>query len=108
MRAAQNLDSIVFGVASGFEAPALESQLDDRVILGTGLKIGALQSVARRQFIGSIAAAVLIALAAVSATLHPARSVDNWPSQKAFGAQQPSFATSAKEKVASLKRFELP
>jgi hypothetical protein len=99
MTAAQNLDSIFFGVASGFEAPAVDSQLDDCVILGTGLKVGALQSVARRQFIGSVAAAVLIALAAMSATLHPVRNMDNWPSQKVLGAQQ---------QVASLKRFELP
>jgi hypothetical protein len=98
MTRANNLDAIFSGEASGFEAR-------DEIVLGTGAEIAALQAIARRQLVGSIVIAVIIAMASVFFALRPAQeSAQTWSRPV---VQAPIFEKAGSE-VAAVKRFELP
>jgi len=109
MREAERLDiecSGSSGGAPGFaDIDLAESMGDESVVLGTGLSIDALGSVARRQLVGSIVVACGIAAAAILAALGPI-GVDAADGQAAHNfpvVQHPAFATSAGHDIAALK-----
>ncbi len=94
------------GGASGFGDPEfLEVLRNESVVPGTGLSVDGLQSVARRQLIGSaVAAAVVVAVATVTA-LQPSRHDAGGATAHSFPVvQQPSFVT---EHYAASKRHEI-
>ena len=94
------------GGASGFGDPEFIDILrNESVVPGTGLSVDALQSVARRQLIGSIVAGALVAIAAALVLMQPMRSdVAATPSHNFAVVQQPSFVT---QHFAASKRHEV-
>ena len=76
-----------------------------------GLQVGEIQWVARRQLVGSLFVAALIAVAASLMAFRPAHhdTVDIAP-HKLAGIQQPSFLTPPGARVAGIRRpgIELP
>jgi hypothetical protein len=115
MRAAQHFDTEFpgfFGGASGFDdSDIVESAHDGALFPGIDLSAGALGSVARRQFIGSLVAGCLIAGAAGIMELRPVQTeMTNGHAQAAFVVQNPTFAAPARYEVAAVKQrnIELP
>jgi len=96
------------GAASGFDEP--EFTRGEDVIVGVGLSVAAMQSVARRQLIGSIVVGLLIAAAAGLAALRPAYRLATAAPTHGFAlAQQPMFVTLADQRLAATKRaIEVP
>lgn len=94
------------GGASGFGDPEFIDILrNESVVPGTGLSVDALQSVARRQLIGSVVAGALVAIAAALVLMQPMRSdVAATPSHNFAVVQQPSFVT---QHFAASKRHEV-
>jgi len=94
------------GGASGFGDPEFVDILrHESVVPGTGLSVDALQSVARRQLIGSIVAGAVVAAAAAVILMQPMRSeVAATPSHNFAVVQQPSFVT---QHFAASKRHEV-
>jgi hypothetical protein len=109
MREAERLDNGFSGFSGG--APGLddmdlaEPMGDENVVLGTGLSIGALGLVARRQLVGSIVVACGIAAAAILAALGPIGvEAPGGPAAHNFPVvQHPTFATPAAHDIAALK-----
>ena len=95
------------GAASGFDEP--ESHGED-AIGRVGLSVGAVQSVARRQLIGSIVVALLIAAVAGIAALKPISSVATTAPAHGFAViQQPTFMTLPDQRISATKRnIEVP
>ena len=83
------------GGASGFGDPEfVEILRNEAVVPGTGLSVDALQSVARRQLIGSIVVAVGVVAVAALTAMQPARNqIAAAPSHNFAVVQQPSFVT---------------
>jgi hypothetical protein len=83
------------GGASGFGDPEfLEILRNETVVAGTGLSVDALQSVARRQLIGSVVvAAGVVAVAALIAIQPMRQDVAMTRSHNFAVVQQPSFVT---------------
>jgi hypothetical protein len=104
MKTDSSLDSIFFGGASGFEDCPLGGPSFDDVIPGTGLEIGALRAVVRRQFVGSVIVALLVVMAAVSLTMRPMQ--DGVQTRNDPTVQQPVFANP--DRIAAIKRYDLP
>jgi hypothetical protein len=96
------------GAASGFDEPEFTHGED--AIGGVGLSVGAVQSVARRQLIGSIVVALLIAAVAGTAALKPIYSVATTAPAHGFAViQQPTFVTLPDQRIAATKRkIEVP
>ena len=97
------------GGASGFgDQEFVEILRNESVVAGTGLSVDALQSVARRQLVGSIVAGLCVVVAAIVVAVQPMRSnVAATPSHNFAVVQQPSFVT---QHFAAEKRgqIELP
>ncbi len=115
MRAAEQLDtefSGFFGGAPGFDdADGVESAPDGSVVAGTGLSVGALGSVARRQLVGSLVAACVIAATAAVMELRPVRTeTTDGRAHSLFVVQNPTFAAPARYDIAAIKQrdIELP
>jgi hypothetical protein len=82
----------------------IESLRNERTVPGTQLSVGALQSVARRQLVGSVIAAIVVAAVAGLAALRP-------PRKEAIrrGIQAPSLLTPPEHLTAAVKSAtELP
>ena len=99
------------GAACGFDEPELTHSED--AIVGVGLSVGAVQSVARRQLIGSIVVALLIAAVAGIAALQTMYSVATTAAYSAATTapahgfaviQQPTFVTLPDQHIAATKR----
>src|SRR5579863_2014238 len=106
MPQAENLDGEFAGFsggASGFDDIDLaESLRDGNVVLGTGLSVDDLTSVARRQLVGSIVVACGIAAVAALMTVRPIQveATDGRAAHNFSIAQHPTFATSAGQNIA--------
>jgi hypothetical protein len=75
---------------------------------GLGLAVEDVPSVARRQLIGSLVAAAVIAAIAGATAFRPAhQDVAGLASHKSTGVQQATFATYGGERVATIKRHEI-
>jgi hypothetical protein len=83
------------GGASGFGDPEfVESLRQESAVPGTGLSVGTLQSVARRQLVGSIVVAAIIAVVAGFSALRPIHSESEGTVAHNFATvQQPVLAT---------------
>jgi hypothetical protein len=82
----------------------LESTGRDDGMAWTGLSVGAIQGVARRQLIGSIVVAIFIAAVAGLAAMKPARTdAISSPSHGFAVVQQPIFTTPPGHHVAAAK-----
>jgi hypothetical protein len=94
------------GGASGFgDSEFLEVLRNEGVVPGTGLSVGALQSVARRQLIGSAIAGALVVVVAAVVAMQPMRNdAANAPQHSFPVVQQPSFVT---EHFAAEKRGQV-
>jgi hypothetical protein len=91
------------GAASGFDEPEFSHGED--AIGGVGLSVGAVQSVARRQLIGSIVVALLIAAVASIAALQTMDSVATTAPAHGFAViQQPTFMILPDQHIAATKR----
>jgi len=89
--------------ASGVNEP--EVILDDDAIGDVGLSVAAIQTVARRQLIGSVVVALFIVSAAGVATLKPVyRAAPTAQTHSLAVVQQPTFATSPAQRVAAATR----
>ncbi len=97
------------GGASGFGDPEfLEVLSNESVVPGTGFSVAGLQSVARRQLIGSAVAAAVVVAVSTLVAMQPSRNDVASASSHSFPVvQQPSFVT---EHYAASKRrdIELP
>ena len=83
---------------------ASESIGRDDDITGTGLSVGAIQGVARRQLVGSVVVAMFIAAVAGLAAMKPARNDAVSPPAHGFAViQQPVFTTPAGHHVAAAR-----
>jgi len=79
--------------------------LDDE-IAGTGLTVSAMQGVARRQLIGSIAVAIFVAAVAGLAAMKPARIDTAAAPTRGFAVvQQPVLTTPAGQHIAATKNM---
>jgi hypothetical protein len=94
------------GGASGFGDPEfVEFLRNESVVPGTGLSVGALQSVARRQFVGSVVVAVGIVVIAALTAFRPAHlEASKAPAHNFAIVQQPSFVT---QHYAASKQHEI-
>jgi hypothetical protein len=73
-----------------------------------GLTDNEIQTTARRQFVASVAVALVIAAAAGLMALGPARRDNAEAVQHKFAlVRQPAFVTPPGERVASAKRYEI-
>jgi hypothetical protein len=114
MRATEQLGtefSDFFGGASGFDDVDFVEFLRDESVPGTGLSLGALGSVARRQLVGSIVVACGIAAAAALLELRPIQiEMTNGHAHSLVVVQNPSFVTPARYNIAEIKQrdIELP
>jgi hypothetical protein len=91
------------GAASGFDEPQFTR--DEDAIGGVGLSVSAVQSVARRQLIGSIVVALLIAAVAdIAAQKTISRAATTAPAHGFAVIQQPTFVTLPAQRVAATKR----
>ena len=82
------------GGASGFGDPEFsEIVRDERVVPGTGMSVNALQSVARRQLVGSAVAAFGVIVIAALVAMRPAQVEASAPNHNFAVVQQPSFVT---------------
>jgi hypothetical protein len=90
--------------ASGFDGHGEDA------IGGVGLSFGTVQSVARRQLIGSIVVALLIVAVAGITALKPIYSVGTTAPAHGFAViQQPTFVTLPDQRIAATKRkIEVP
>jgi len=99
------------GGVSGFGDPEFAQIIrDEAAVAGTGLSVSAVQSVARRQLIGSIVVAGLIAAVAGFTALRPVHTASLAAVNHAFpSVQQPVMETPASDRLAAVKRqIELP
>lgn len=83
------------GGASGFgDQEFVEILRNESVVAGTGLSVDALQSVARRQLIGSVVVALGVVAVAALIAMQPIRpEVAAKPSHNFAVVQQPNFVT---------------
>jgi hypothetical protein len=82
------------GGASGFGDPEFAEILrDESVVPGTGMSVDALQSVARRQLIGSVVVALGVVVIAAFVAMRPAQVEASSPSHSFAAVQQPTFVT---------------
>jgi len=83
------------GGASGFgDREFVDILRNESVVAGTGMSVDALQSVARRQLIGSVVVAVGVVAVAVLVAMQPTRpDVAMTRSHNFAVVQQPSFVT---------------
>ena len=90
---------------SGFGDPEFVKCLrQESAVRGTGLSVSALQSVARRQLVGSIVVAGIIAVVAALMALQPIHSeATNAPAHSFAVVRQPAFVASA-EHIVAMKR----
>lgn len=87
---------------------SVEALREEDPVEGFGMTIGAMQSAARRQLVGSVVVAVLVVAAATLVALRPTHS-DVYASARQFhGAQQPIFAAPAAHLAAVKHEIELP
>jgi hypothetical protein len=88
----------------GISSRSLESSGRDDSMAGTGLSVGAIQGVARRQLVGSIVVAIFIAAVAGLAAMKPARTdAIASPSHGFAVVQQPVFTTPPSHHIAAAK-----
>jgi hypothetical protein len=93
------------GGASGFGDPEFAEILrDESVVPGTGMSVDALQSVARRQLIGSVVAAFAVVVIAALVAMRPAQVEASAPNHNFAVVQQPSFVT---QHFAATKQHEI-
>ena len=77
----------------------------EEAIAGVELSVRGLQDVARRQLLGSVVVAILIAGVAGLAAMHPSHEVAAArPAQISSTVWRPTFATPASQNVAAVKR----
>jgi hypothetical protein len=97
------------GGASGFGDPDFVEVLrSESVVPGTGLSVDALQSIARRQLIGSVVAAALVVAIAALTAMQPMRGeTAGAPSHNFAVVQQPTF-TSQHFAASKHREVELP
>jgi hypothetical protein len=72
--------------------------------IGFGLTTAEVQSAVRRQLIGSIVVAVMIAVAAGLVAISPVYHTINVAPHKSAGAEQPSFVTPSGQCVVGLRQ----
>jgi len=99
------------GGASGFGDPEFVEVLwEEGAAGGTGLSVSMLQSVARRQLVGSIVVGAIIVIFAGLTALRPAHTdVAGTAARSMATVQQPVLATPSNRRVAAVKReTELP
>ncbi|HLW93042.1 MAG TPA: hypothetical protein VKS78_17300 [Roseiarcus sp.] len=114
MSAIERFDEEVSGFAggaSGFGDPEfVEFLRSESAAPGTGLTVSGIQSVARRQLVGSVVVAVLVVAVAGFVALRPAHSVPAEANAHKFAiVQQPVFETPADHRFAAAKhQTELP
>lgn len=94
------------GGATGFGDPEFVDRLaEESVVPGTGLSVGALQSVARRQLAGSIVVAIGVVAVAALTALQPGHLTANaTPSHNFAIVQQPSLVT---QHIAASKQHQI-
>jgi len=87
-----------------------EAGLTEQTIAGVGLSVASMQAVARRQLVGSVVVAMLIAAAAGLTAIRPGGSHDTSRSAHDFAdIQQPTFVTAPGAQMAAMKHdFETP
>jgi len=99
------------GGASGFgDHEFMEVLREEGAVGGTGLSVGMLRSVARRQLVGSIVVAATIVIFAGLTALRPAQTdVAGTAVRSTATVQQPVLATPSNHRVAVVKHeTELP
>ncbi len=99
------------GGVSGFGDPEFARILhDESAVPGTGLSVSMVQSVARRQLIGSIVMAAIIAAFAALTALRPVHNASVAVAAHGLATvQQPVLETPASDRLAAVKRHtELP
>ena len=99
------------GGASGFGDPEfVEVSWEEGAVGGTGLSVSMLQSVARRQLVGSIVVAAIIAIFAGLSALRLAHTdVAGTAARGTATVQQPVLASPSNRRLAAVKHeTELP
>ena len=99
------------GGVSGFGDPEFARVLsDESAVPGTGLSVSMVQSVARRQLVGSIVMAVIIGVFAALIALRPVHTASVAVATHGLATvQQPVLETPASDRLAAVKRHtELP
>jgi hypothetical protein len=83
---------------------------DESAVPGTGLSVSMVQSVARRQLVGSIVVLAIIGVFAALTALRPAHTASVAAAAHGFPTvQQPVLETPASDRLAAVKRHtELP
>lgn len=82
------------GGASGFGDPEFNEILrDERVVPGTGMSVDTLQSVVRRQLVGSVVVALGVIVIAGLVAMRPAQVEASASGHNFAVVQQPSFVT---------------
>jgi hypothetical protein len=93
------------GGASGFGDPEFADIVrDEKVVAGTGMSVDALQSVVRRQLIGSVVVALGVVVIATLVAMRPAQVEASAQSHSFAIVQQPSFVT---QHFAATKQHEI-
>jgi hypothetical protein len=76
--------------------------------MGAGATRDEIRVSARRQLIASIAAAIVIGVAALASAFAPqSRNYTQAPTIRAAGVQQPVFAASSTQRVAAAKQYDV-
>jgi hypothetical protein len=99
------------GGVSGFGDPEFaEIVRDESEVPGTGLTVSSLQSVARRQLIGSVVVLAVIAIFAAFTALRPPHTASVAAVSRPFpSVEQPILETPASDRLAAVKhQSELP
>jgi hypothetical protein len=99
------------GGVSGFGDPEFaEIVRDESEVPGTGLTVSTLQSVARRQLVGSVVVLAVIAVFAAFTALRPVHTASVAAVNHSFpSVQQPTMETPASDRLAAAKhQTELP
>jgi hypothetical protein len=93
------------GGASGFGDPEFADIVrDEKLVPGTGMSVNALQSVARRQLIGSVVVALGVVVIAALVAMRPVQVEASATSHNFAVVQQPSFVT---QHFAATKQHEI-
>jgi hypothetical protein len=93
------------GGASGFGDPDfVDIVRDETLVSGTGMSVNALQSVARRQLIGSVVVALGVVVIAALVAMRPVQVEASSPNHSFAVVQQPSFVT---QHFAATKQHEI-
>jgi hypothetical protein len=93
------------GGASGFGDPEFADIVrDEKVVPGTGMSVDALQSVVRRQLVGSLVVAFGVVVIAALVAMRPAQVEASASGHNFAVVQQPTFVT---QHFAATKQHEI-